>query len=112
MVNKNITLASLINFNGDLLPRRDQRKITQFIIREYEQRNRERENARAFVEEVRRSRAERVVSEITLATYFGSTRPHLFDAPESYFLRRGEDHQKDPETFAAMGTCQTKGPGF
>lgn len=89
MVNKNIMLESLTN---------------------EDRRNREREEARAFVKEFSRIRAKRLESEISLAVYFGASRPHLFDSAGDYFLRRNKDNQAKATQNPIVGPCKTKSP--
>lgn len=79
MENKSITLESSINFKTK---------------EEYEQ-YRKRENARAFVEEMRRKRAQRILLETTVGTYHRTPRPYMPDSWREGFFRRDKNDKTE-----------------
>ena len=82
MESKSITLASSINFE----------------TREEYEKYRKREDIRAFVEEFRRSKAQRVVPEVTVGTYYGPPRSSMPFSWREDFVCGAEDHwQGTPE---------------
>jgi len=89
MESKNITLESSINFSS-------RKKYKKYLHRELiklkNAEKRQRENARALVEEVGRRREERLLFETSYATYIGTSRPNLFDAPGDYIFRRDKNN--------------------
>ena len=96
MESKNITLESSINFQtaeefeNYICSNLDYVREKIKIINEQ---NRVRENARALVEEVRRTREERLVFETCLSAHLGSSRPNLFDAQGDYIFRRNKNNK-------------------
>jgi len=82
MESKSITLASSINFE----------------TREEYEKYRKREDIRAFVEEFRRRKAQRVVSEITVGPYYGAPRSSMPFAWREDLVRGTENNEpKTPE---------------
>lgn len=82
MANRSITLESSINF----------------ATREEYEKYRKREDIRAFVEEFRRSKAQRVVPEVTVGTYYGTPRSVMPFSWREDFVCGTEDHgQETPE---------------
>lgn len=85
MVNRSITLESSINF----------------ATREGYEKYRKREGIRAFVEEFRRSKAQRVVPEVTVGTYYGAPRsPMPFFGGEDLICGTEDNGQETPEDTA------------
>lgn len=79
MESKSIILESSINFKTK---------------EEYEQ-YRKRENARAFVEEMRRKRTERILSEATVGTYHRTPRQIMPPSWRKGFLRRTQNNETE-----------------
>ena len=79
MESKSIILESSINFKTK---------------EEYEQ-YRKRENTRAFVEEMRRKRTQRLLSEATVGTYHRTPRQIMPPAWRKGFLRRAQNNETE-----------------
>lgn len=79
MESKSIILESSINFKTK---------------EEYEQ-YRKRENARAFVEEMRRKRTQRILSEATVGTYHRTPRQIMPPSWREGFLRRTQNNETE-----------------
>jgi hypothetical protein len=82
MESKSITLASSINFE----------------TREEYEKYRKREEVRAFVEEFRRIKAQRVVPEVTVGTYYGTPRSSMpFSWGEDFICGTEDNGQETTE---------------